>query len=121
MLRTLKRDAVAGFSSTLSLANRTRPAICPASSSITGAIIRHGPHQGAHMSTTTGTGDCSTSAANVASVTVTGLPPAGSGALHRPQTGSRPCSILASGTRLTAPHAGQRIISMSLMSVSRFP
>ena len=71
------------------------------------------------MSTSTGTGDCSTSAANVASVTVTGLPPMGIGALHRPHTGSRPCSL---GQRhpVAAPHAGQRIISVSLMSVSRF-
>ena len=72
MLRTLKRAAVAGFSSTLSFANRTRPAISDASSSSTGAIIRHGPHHAAHRSSTTGSGERSTSAENVASVTVTG-------------------------------------------------
>jgi hypothetical protein len=51
-------------------------------------------------------GERSTSAVNVASVTVTGAPPRGSGRLHRPQTGARPRSTLAQGTRLTAPHAG---------------
>ena len=95
MLWTPKRAAVAGFSSTLSFAIRTRPDISLASSSRIGAIIRQGPHQGAHMSRSTGMGERSTSAANVASVTVTGAPPTGSGRLHRPQTGARPRSTLA--------------------------
>jgi hypothetical protein len=84
MLLTLNRAAVAGFSSTLSFANRTRPAISDASSSITGAIIRHGGHHGAHMSSTTGSGERSTSAENVASVTVTGLWWTGSISTSRP-------------------------------------
>ena len=83
---TLNRAAVAGFSSTFNFATRTRPAISRASSSITGAIMRHGPHQGAHKSSSTGTGARSTSSAKVASVTVTGMLPARSGVLHRPQT-----------------------------------
>src|SRR6267143_190875 len=103
MLRTLKRFAVAGFSSTFSLATRTRPATSTANSSRTGAIIRQGPHQGAHMSSNTGSGDCSTSAAKLASVTVSGWLLERDGAfLHRPQTGSFPCSIFSRSTRLFA-------------------
>jgi hypothetical protein len=107
-LRTLKRAAVTGFSSTFSFATRTRPPISAASSSITGASIRHGPHHAAHMSSSTGSGERSTSAENVASVTVTGLLETSRGVLHRPHTGSSPCAILARGTRLVAPQAGQR-------------
>src|SRR4051812_28442872 len=106
MLRTLKRDAVAGFSSTFSFANRTRPAISDASSSTTGAIIRHGLHQGAHMSTSTGSGEPSTSVEKFASVTVIGPEPAERGVLHRPQIGLSPPSILTIAprdTRLIAP------------------
>src|SRR6478752_4586550 len=73
MLRTAKRAAVAGFSSTLSFVKRTRPAISDASSSIGGAIIRHGPHHAAHRSSTTGNGERSTTVEDVASVAVTGL------------------------------------------------
>ena len=109
MLRTPKRAAVAGFSSTSSLATRTRPAISFASSSTTGATIRHGPHHAAHMSSRTGSGERSTSAANVASVTVTGPLWTGNGVLHRPHTGASPWAIFSRGTRLVAPHAGHRI------------
>jgi hypothetical protein len=109
MLRTLKRVAVAGFSSTLSFATCTRPAISAAISSSTGAIIWHGPHHGAHRSSITGSGERSTSAANVASVTVTGLLETDRGVLHRPQTGLSPWLIFSCGTRLVAPQPGQRI------------
>ena len=73
MLWALKRAAVAGFSSTLSFATRTRPAISPANSSNIGAIVRQGPHHGAHKSSSTGSGERMTSASRVASVTVIGL------------------------------------------------
>src|SRR6266508_2133805 len=121
MLRRLKRDAVAGFSSTLSLVTRTRPAISAASSSMTGAIALHGMHHAAHASTRTGSGERSTSAENESSVTVMGLMPGGlvpggNGDLQRPQTATRPRSILSRGTRLAAPHAGQRIRSASDMA-----
>ena len=86
MLRTLKRAAVAGFSSILIFAIRTRPAISAASCSIAGAIIWQGPHHGAHISSKTGSGERSTSAENVASVTVTGLLELNSGVLQRPHT-----------------------------------
>src|SRR5262249_33405620 len=121
MLRAWKRAAVAGFSSTFSFATRTRPASSAASSSITGSIIRHGPHHGAHMSSSTGRGERSTSASNVSAVAVDGLPPAGRGVLHRPQTGSSPCSIFSRGTRLLAPQAGQRINCVSDISIHRLP
>lgn len=42
------------------------------------------------MSSSTGSGERSTSAANVPSVTFTGLLETGSGVLHRPQTGLSP-------------------------------
>src|SRR5690242_4209467 len=75
--------------------------------------MRHGPHHGAHASSSTGSGECSTSAANVASVTTSGVvvaldAPAGSGVLHRPHTGCRPACSLSLGTRLVAPHVGHR-------------
>src|SRR5258705_178275 len=123
MLRRSNRAAVRGLSSTLSFTTRTRPAISVASSSITGAIIRHGPHHGAHASISTGSGEASTSEAKVASVTTIGAPPpegaaaSGSGALHRPQTGSRPRATLSGGTRLVAPQAEQRIIRGSAIGV----
>ena len=103
MLRTPNRAAVAGFSSTLSLPTRTRPARSAASSSMTAAMILLGPHHVAHMSSSTGSGERSTSAAKVASVTVTGLPSTARGALQRPHTGSRPCASFSVGTRFIAP------------------
>lgn len=113
MLRTSNRAAVAGFSSMFSLPNRTRPAIRAASSSTIGAIIRHGAHQAAQRSSTTGTGDRSTSAANVASVTVMGATEAGNGVLHRPQRGVLPCSSRARGTRFSVPHPGHATSTVS--------
>src|SRR5690606_29901315 len=66
--RTWYFRAVARFSSTLTLAIFTFPAYSPASSSRAGAIILHGPHQGAQKSTSTGSADCSTVALKSASV-----------------------------------------------------
>src|SRR4051812_29212914 len=51
-----------------SLANLTRPSCAAASSVRIGSTARHGPHQGAQKSTTTGVEDCSTSSSKVASV-----------------------------------------------------
>src|SRR6185436_4091560 len=109
ILRTAKRAAVAGLSSMFTFAIRRRFPISVANSSNTGAIMRQGPHQGAHISTKTGTGDRSTSAANVLSVTVTG-PEAldkESGALQRPQTGSCPPATFCALIRFVAPHFAQ--------------
>ena len=50
------------------------PAFSAAISSTTGATIRHGPHQGAQKSTSTGTSDSSTSAWKLLSVTSETLP-----------------------------------------------
>jgi hypothetical protein len=113
MLRMLKRFVVTGFSSILSFATRTRPAISAARSSSIGLIARQGPHHGAHRSTSTGIDARSTSAENVASVTITGLPSVRRGVLHFPQTGRRPCSNLSGGTRFFAPQARHGITSAS--------
>ena len=117
MLLTLKRAAVAGFSSMFSFPTRTRPAICEANWSITGPIIWHGPHHGAHRSRRTGTCERSTSFGKFASVTVTGAPLrlafVGRRVLHRPHTGTWPPSIRSFGTRFLAPHLGQLIIWVS--------
>ena len=115
MLRMSKRPAVPGLSSTLSFATTTFPVSSAASSSRAGAIIRQGPHHGAHASTSTGSGERSTSAANVASVTVMGFVTPPSGDLHRPQTGCIPAATFASGTRLVAPQLAQRMSFVSGM------
>jgi hypothetical protein len=114
MLLTLKRAAVAGFSSIFSFPTRRRPANCEPNWSTTGPIMRHGPHHGAHRSRSTGMSDRSTSLEKFASVIVTGAPlrPAlrGSRVLHRPQTGMSPRSIGSFAMRFLAPHLEQRII-----------
>src|ERR1017187_4093686 len=117
MLRTLKRSAVTGFSSTFNFPTRRRPRFSAASCSIAGAIILHGPHHGAHISSSTGSGERTTSAEKLASVIVSGAEEITSGVLHRPHTGCRPCSIFSRGTRLFAPQLEQRISSVSVMWV----
>lgn len=117
MLRTLKRDPVIGFSSVLSLATFTRPANSPASCSITGAIILQGPHHGAHISSSTGSGERSTSSAKFASVTIVGCVDTASGVLHCPQTGSSPARSFSAGTRLFAPHFGHLMTSASFVAL----
>jgi len=64
------------FSSVLILAITARPWYLTANSSTMGAIMRHGPHQGAQKSTITGTGEFNTRSSNVSSETWIG--PAGS-------------------------------------------
>src|ERR1700730_9441272 len=80
---------------------------------MTGATMRHGPHQGAHMSSSTGSGERSTAEENVASVTVSGALLRERGVLQRPHTGCSPRSIFSSGTRLLALQAGQRMSCVS--------
>src|ERR1700680_1013336 len=63
-------DAVAGFSSTLSLTIFTFSPNAPAISSSAGAIMRHGPHHSAQKSTTTGPVAFKTSASKFASETL---------------------------------------------------
>ena len=69
MLRIPYSDAILWLSSVFSFRHRNLPAYCTASSSTNGAIIRHGPHQGAQKSTSTGTSDSNTSSFHVLSVT----------------------------------------------------
>src|SRR5262249_55272651 len=71
--------------------------------------MRQGPHHAAHISTSTGRGEPSTSAANVASVTAMGVLGTRRAVLHRPQTGSRPCRSFSAATRFVAPQEGQRM------------
>ena len=63
--------AVRGFSSVFSFVRTTSPAFSAATFSMIGPSTRHGPHQGAQKSTTTGTvfERSRTSVAKVASVT----------------------------------------------------
>ena len=52
--RTLNAAESSWFSSEFTLTSFTRPANCAATFSSTGVSDRHGPHQGAQKSTTTG-------------------------------------------------------------------
>jgi hypothetical protein len=58
-------------------------------------------------------GDLSTSAAKVASVTISGFVSNGRGVLHRPQIGCRAGRSFSSGTRLRDPQEGQEIKRLS--------
>src|SRR6476619_1360640 len=71
MERTLNRLESSGFSSELTFASRNRPEYSVASFSRIGPSARHGPHQGAQKSTTTGTAleASRTSCSKVAAVT----------------------------------------------------
>ena|SRR5690554_4345434 len=71
--RTLYCIAICGLLSTSSFAIFARPANSDASSSIMGAIIRHGPHHAAQKSTRTGSSALMTSFTKLLSVTVTGF------------------------------------------------
>ena len=69
MPRTLKRLARSSFSSELTLTTFTWPTNSVASASIVGVSARHGPHQGAQKSTSTGRALCATSASQVSELT----------------------------------------------------
>src|SRR6185312_8066720 len=73
MPRTPYLRGVCGFSSILTLATVTRPAISVASSSRNGAIILQGPHHSAQKSTSTGPLAPRTSLSNVPSLTAVGF------------------------------------------------
>ena len=60
MLLTPYRAAHSGLSSVLTFATTKRPGYSAAILSSAGATIRHGPHQGAQKSTSTGMGDFKT-------------------------------------------------------------
>ena len=65
--RTSKRSDSFGVSSTFTLTSLTRPAYSRAICSSAGLTIRHGPHQGAHRSTSTGILEPSTTSAKSSS------------------------------------------------------
>src|SRR5207302_1223860 len=73
MPRTPYLRGVCGFSSILTLATVTRPAISVASSSRNGAIILQGPHHSAQKSTSTGSLARSTTASKLLSLTGVGF------------------------------------------------
>src|SRR5271155_6023682 len=73
MPRTPYFIGVCGFSSILTFATVTLPAMSVASSSRNGPIMRHGPHHSAQKSTTTGPLARSTSASKLLSVTAIGF------------------------------------------------
>ena len=70
MLITPKRVASSGSSSILTLPTYTSPLCSSASSSTTGESMRHGPHQGAQKSTSTGFSAARTSRSKLSCVTV---------------------------------------------------
>src|SRR5262249_33837116 len=71
MLCTPNAAEIWGFSSTLTLVRTTLPSVSSTAFSMMGPRVRHGPHQGAQRSTTTGTSldRLMTSVSKVASVT----------------------------------------------------
>src|SRR5262249_12426894 len=73
MERMPKLAASSGLWSTSTLATLNRSGFSDAISSRTGASARHGPHQFAQKSTSTGLSECDTSLSKVASVTWTGF------------------------------------------------
>src|SRR5271170_6261169 len=73
MPRTPYLRGVWGFSSMLTLATVTRPAISVARSSRNGATILHGPHHSAQKSTSTGSLARSTTASKLLSLTAVGF------------------------------------------------
>ncbi len=108
-----KRVAMSGSSSVLSLARRTFGASRAAACSYAGAIIRHGPHQGAQKSTTNGRSFPATWRSKVARVTSNGCW-GRSCSLQRPHFGSS--SRRAPGTRLAVAQCAQTTRKVSLPS-----
>src|SRR5580704_2235124 len=98
-----------GDSSTLTFTSFIRPAKSAASSASTGLTMRHGPHQGAHRSTTTGTDACSAISAKVSSPASTIH---GSGRWQLPQCG---VPLAVAGTRFLRPQFGHVMTAPSAM------
>lgn len=90
-----KRAAVCRAVSVSTFANNAAPAFALAAASNCGAIVRHGPHQAAQKSTTTGSSEASTYLMNEPSSSAAGCSP-NRRSLQRPQVGlscSRPVAI----------------------------
>lgn len=109
--------------SVLILTTSHRPAVLRASFSISGAIDRHGPHQGAQKSTTIGRGAVASIASNTAALaTSIGTAGGDSGVWQRPHRVSR--SSEAYTRRLTWAHCAQptstpRVSDANATSTSR--
>src|SRR6266540_2917829 len=107
--RTSKRCEIAGASSTLTLTSFSSPARSVAIRSSAGLTARHGPHHGAHRST-------STAGAAFSATSVKSRSPAstihGSGPWQLPHRG-RPSA--AAGTRFCFPHRGQVTVTVLFM------
>lgn len=99
-----KRAATVCSSSVFTLASRTWGSSVLAACSKAGAMIKHGPHQGAQKSTTTGMSFRVTWVSKVAFVNVIGCP-TNNGPWHRPHLGPSPRRV--PGTRLIPPQWGQ--------------
>jgi hypothetical protein len=78
--------------------------------------MRHGPHQGAQTSTTTGTEERATCFINIAPLASAGWPE-NSGCLHEPQRAF--CAGRSAGSRFTAEQDGQTISFVSDMGLLR--
>src|SRR5580704_6068179 len=102
--RMPKRAAIAGSSSTLTLAKRARGSSSFAALSKIGAIVRHGPHQGAQKSTISGISLRSTCLSKVFAVSTIGSP-VNRFALQAPHFASE--AGRSAGMRLTAEQWGQ--------------
>src|SRR5271170_6255985 len=107
---TPKRCCSLGESSTLTFTSFRRPARSVATCASAGLTIRHGPHQGAHRSTTTGTDARSATSAKVFSPASTTQ---GSALWQLPQLG---IPEAAAGTRFLRPQFGHRIISSEILT-----
>ena len=90
---TAKLWATRGFSSTLTLASSTAPSVAATARSSMGPSVLHGPHQGAHRSTMTGTVMLRVSTASWKVWSVTSIDttlPVGPGRIGRDGAASRP-------------------------------
>lgn len=113
MLRIPKRAASAGCASVSTLPKRTCGSSFCAAAANAGAMVRHGPHQGAQKSTSNGRADRSAWRLKLASVRTTGAPE-NSGCLHWPHVPvlSPPANRTA-GRRFNVWQCGQAIICVS--------
>src|SRR5438477_954108 len=110
MLWMPKRAATSGTSSVFNLATTSEPLRFRAILANSGAATRHGPHQGAQKSTSTGQGDLPTrSAKSFGSVTGYGSLGRGRAILQFPQRAFWPSR--AAGMRFCEPQEAQRTIT----------
>jgi len=112
---TANRSATPGASSTSTFTSFSSPARSRASCSSAGLTIRHGPHHGAHRSTSTGTFERS---ATSSKVTSSASAIQGSGSWHCAHVG---VPLALAGTRFFRPQLGQGTTWLSLISRTSWP